>query len=852
MLATLLQLGVREWSRHRTRLVLTIAAVALGVGVFFAIQTANVALVSSLAQTVEQLAGRATLQVTTGESGLPESVLDQVRATPGVAVAEPIIEVIAHTAYADEGNLLILGIDSTGDQQLRAYQFDRALSQIADPITYLADPHSILLSRAFAQRHGLAIGDHVPLYTAHGRTEFTVQGIFQPTGIGAVFGGNVAVMDVYSAQVAFDRGRNFDRVDLLNVAGTALGAVQANLRQRLTAGIEVTPPATRGQALESAVTAMRLGMSMTSVIALLVGVYLIFNAFMISVDQRSKQIGILRALGVERRMISAMFLTEALLIGAVGSLLGIAGGYAAAHGASRLMGSIAAAVYGTVPTAVVPHLQLQQVFAAFGLGLLASLGAAWLPARAATRLDPILALHNVEVRTRERALGWQRLLIGAALLAASLALMEWLPGQVGATAQFWLAALMLLGLTLLMPLLVRTAARILRPAFDAWLGSEGALGIDAMIAAPRRSSATVGALMIGLTFTFSTAAYIQSYRHMIDRWTQQMLNADVFVATTASLRTSSFHFDEDLGRRIAQLPQIARTENVRFAMIPYRGDTTALIAYEMDGFLARAAQAIHEAGPEALSALRNGRAALVSSNFAARWGTHVGDRLQLASPQGTLEISVAGIVDDYRSDKGSVFLDRTLYRRWWHDAAVDFVDVELKPGQDATLAKRAIEHVLRGEQRALVYTNAEFRRWIYSIVDQFFLLNDVQLVIAIAVAFLGLVNTLVISILERQREFAILRAIGALRPQLRKLVLLEAVAIALVGVMIGAFGALFNILFLSRTVSTMLAGYAVPFYFPWRLIVISAPVAAVVALLAGWWPARGALRHSVVRSLGYE
>lgn len=851
MLVTLLQLGVREWQRHGTRALLTVVAIALGVGVYFAIQTANAALVDSLAQTVEQLAGRATLQVTAGESGFPEAVLDQVRATPGVAAAEPIVEVVAHTAYADEGNLLVLGIDSTGDQQLRQYQFDRALSQVADPITYLADPHSILVSRAFAQRHGLTMGARVPLYTAQGRAEFTVRGIFQPTGIGAVFGGNVAVMDVYAAQLAFDRGRSFDRVDILNAAGTEVGQLQARLRAHL-AGLEVARPATRGQALENAVTAMRLGMSMTSVIALLVGAYLIFNAFMISVDQRWKDIGILRALGVEQGMIATMFLSEALLIGTIGSLLGIAGGYGAARAASQLMGSIAASVYGTVATDVAPHLQLQRALGALGLGVLASLGAAWLPARAAARLDPTLALHHIEVRSREGALGWSRLLAGAALMALSLALIEWLPGRVGMARQFWFAAVMLCGLTLLLPALVLTAARLLRPAFDACAGAEGALGIDAMIAAPRRSSVTVGALMIGLMFTFSTAAYIQSYRHMIDRWTQQMLNADLFVATSALLRTTSFHFDENLGRRIAQLPQVARVENVRFAMIPYRGDSAALIAIEMDGFLARAAAAIHDPSPQAQGALRSGRAVLVSSNFAARWGTRVGDRLQLVSPQGTLEIVVAGTLDDYRSDKGSVFIDRALYRRWWRDTAVDFVDVSLKPGQSAALTKQAIERLLNGEQHALVYTNAQFRQWIYGIVDRFFLLNDIQLIVAIVVAVLGLVNTLVISALERQREFAILRVLGALPAQLRRLVLLEAVAIALVGVLIGAFGALFNIEFLSRTVSTLLAGYAVPFHFPWQLVLLSVPLAAGVALVAGWWPARGALRRSVVQALGYE
>src|ERR1017187_2118120 len=143
----------RQWKSHRLRVVLTTLGIALGVAVFFAVRTANATLLDSLTLTVERLAGKSTLEVTAGETGFPEETLDTVRATPGVQLAEPVIEVIVHTAFQDEGNLMILGVDTTGDQQLRQYEFDNSQTQIADPLTYLAQPNSILLSRAFAERH---------------------------------------------------------------------------------------------------------------------------------------------------------------------------------------------------------------------------------------------------------------------------------------------------------------------------------------------------------------------------------------------------------------------------------------------------------------------------------------------------------------------------------------------------------------------------------------------------------------------------------------------------------------------------------------------------------------------------
>ena len=827
--------------------------IALGVAVFFAVRTANAALLDSLTLTVERLAGKSTLEVTAGETGFPEETLDTVRATPGVQLAEPVIEVIVHTAFEDEGNLLILGVDTTGDQQLRQYEFDRSQSEIADPLTYLAQPNSILVSRSFAERHGLQIGGHLPIFTAHGKMDFTVQGIFKPTGVGEVFGGNIAVMDIYSAQVVFNRGHNFDRIDLMNSPAVAVNELQARLRARLPAGIEAMRPEMKGQALENAVTAMRLGMLITSFIALLVGVYIIFNSFTIAVNQRWKEIGILRAAGVERGNICAMFLGEALLMGVTGSAVGIVAGYYLAAAASKVMGSIAASVYGIVSTAVVPKLYPDLVLTSFGLGVAASLAGAWFPARAASYLDPILALHNIESRQQETALGWGRTTLGAALLLSSLLLIQFSPSGVGMMFQFSYAAIMLLGLTILLPMLVHWAARAIRPAMDWAGGSEGALAVDAMIQSPRRSAATVGALMVGLMFVYSTGAYIQSYKHMISRWTHQMLNADLEVATSALLRSTSYHFSEDLGRRIAALPEVKHIENVRFTIIPYQGDTASVSSIEMDGFLARSSDAILGGDKRTVrDLLPRGEGVLVSKNFAARWRRKVGDSVHLDTPTGPLDLPILGMVEDYRSDKGTIFMDRALYKRFWKDDAVDFIDVTLKPGQDATAVKNKIQRLTAGTEHALVYTNAEFRNWIGSLVDQFFLLNYMQLVVAVIVAVVGIANTLIISVAERRREFGIIRAIGGYQAQIRKMVLLEAFSISVVGVIAGAVAALFNIQFLSRTVSTVLAGYDVPFYFPWALILETFPAVVAVSLLAGWIPARHAMQAPVIEAIGYE
>jgi putative ABC transport system permease protein len=226
--------------------------------------------------------------------------------------------------------------------------------------------------------------------------------------------------------------------------------------------------------------------------------------------------------------------------------------------------------------------------------------------------------------------------------------------------------------------------------------------------------------------------------------------------------------------------------------------------------------------------------------------------VHIDTPTGPLDLPILGLIEDYRSDKGTIFIDRSLYKRYWKDDAVDFIDVTLKPAQDPIAVKHKIEQLTAGSEHAIVYTNVEFRDWIGSLVDKFFLLNYMQLVVAVIVALVGIANTLIISVAERRREFGIVRAIGGYQAQIRKMVLLEAFSISVVGVIVGVVGALFNIQFLSRTVSTVLAGYDVPFYFPWLLILESFPAVVAVALLAGWIPARHAMKTPVIEAIGYE
>ena len=696
-------------------------------------------------------------------------------------------------------------------------------------------------------------GDKLPLFTSQGRKEFIVRGVFKPSGMGEVFGGQIAVMDVFNAQFVFNRGRNFDRIDLMTEPDVPVEEVQRRLREQLPSGVEVTRPSSRGQSLENATAAMSQGMLVTSFIALLVGTFIIFNSFSISVNQRWKEIGVLRALGVERPNIQRMFLGEALVMGGIGSVAGVAIGYYLAVGATKVMGNMAASIYGLVSTPEPPIFRLDYAVAALILGMVASLVAAWLPARAASQLNPALALHNIETRQREAVLGWGRVATGLAMVMTGLALVRFLTPKVGLMFQFAYSVLMTFGLVVLLPKLSEWMGRAMRPAMDRLFGSEGVLAVDTMIQAPRRTSATVGALMVGLMFVFSTGAYIESTEGRVLSTMNRIVNSDLFVTTSQLARSRTYHFSEALGQRIAELPGVKRLENVRFTSVPYGNDSVAIIAIEMDGWFARVKDVFDEGDEKrARELMPKGEGVLIAHNFSSRWGIGVGDRIRFETPSGPLERPILGVIEDYSSEKGTVFMDRALYKRYWKDSAVDFIDINLMPGTDRAAFKQAVQRLTAGEQRAFIYTNEEYKRWVMELINGFFMLNYMQMIVAVFVAALGIINTLIISVSERRREIGVIRALGGLRGQIRKMVLLEAVAMAIIGVVAGAIAGACNTYFLVRTAAVIIAGYSIPFHFPVTLILVTLPIVIAIALAAAWWPARRAVRLRVVEAIGYE
>ena len=843
---------LRDWVSHKLRLGLTTAGIALGVAAFFAIQTTNEALVGSLNGTIEKLAGKATLQAAAGNAGFAFDAIKTVRSTPGVKIAEPVTETLAATTLG-ETRLLVLGLDTASDLQLYNTAADQPELVVKNPLVFSSRKDSVAITTKLADRFGLKEGDKITVETSSGPAVLTIRGLFTASGIGDVYDGNVAVMDIYSAQDTFGRGNRIDRIDISTADGADVDAVRTELAARLGPGIDVVRPDLRGKSLENSVTTMHAGFTILSIVALMIGVFIIFNSFTISVNQRWKEIAILRSIGVERRGIKLMFLSEAVILGAVGSGLGIAAGLAISWAAMGLVTRITATVYGLATST--PELRFEPGYAAaaFAIGIVSSVIAAWVPARAAASLDPAAALRNIETRRSEPRMNRLRLAAGAALVAAGLLGVKFTPPGIDSYVQSTYSFMIQFGMIMLLPLIIAVGGRVLRPVMDRLFGAEGVIAVETMARSPRRTAATVGAIMIGLTFAISNASLIQSLKMAIDHSLDKALAADIVITSSEQLSSRSNHFSDAVAASIASMDDVAAADRIRITTTRMNDREVALLAHDMSEFFRISPDLLDTGDPARARELTSrGEGVVISNNLALRSNLKLGDSLTIRSPKGDLALPIVGMLDYYRSEHGTIFLERALYRQYWDDPDVDYIFIDLKPGVDRQAFKAKAAAAIAGTRQAFIYTHEEYKQFAGGVIDRFFLLMYMQTIIAIVVAAIGLVNTMLISVAERKRELGIFRAIGGLRRQVVKMVLLEAAAISMVGFAAGAVTGLLNTYFLINTAAKVVAGFRLPFYFSFWLLGLAIPAVIAMAIISAWFPARNAARLEVADAIGYE
>jgi putative ABC transport system permease protein len=857
-----LSLAIRSLRARPLRTILTIFGVVLGVAVILAISTTNLSTLDAITAVFSQASGKAHLVVNSADSsaqGFPEEALDRIESVSGVAARVPVLR--EQALLADEtsptqvdisffgvvsGGLAIYGIDPTLDVQAREYKMVEGRFLSPDRRAY-----DIVLVKNYADEKEIRLGNEVALSTPGGVVQLRVVGLMDKDGPGQLNNGAFGVIPLEAAQDVFRRAGDLDQIDVVaspeTASGPALERLRTTLQARLGAKYAVTYPAAQGKRVSQMLSGYQMGLNMFSAIAIFVGAFLVYNAFSMTVVERTREIGMLRALGMTRQQVMGQILTEAAIIGVVGSGLGIAAGIGLAQGLVRVMELVVAQ---EVKQARVPASGL---LTALGVGMGVTLVAAAVPAWQASRISPLEALR---IRSNVRE-GWfvrRGWIAGVGLLVVSLLVLivAPFPAALQEKMQDMMIMNLLLGATLLIPAAVDGAERAVRPVLRRVYGNEGQLGSRNVRRARLRTALTVAALMIGVAMVLSIRTITAAFGQDIRTWIERYIGGDVYVHSSLNMRA-------DLARRLAEVEGVSAVTPIRYLdvkRVTPDGKDELLALMAVDPLSYRDVTSFVFSGeqgdPAALAnRLADGDAVFVSSVLAEKYGLRQGDTVRLATRRGTHDFEIAAVVVDFYNQGMVIQASWKDLRRYFGLNDVSAFLLKVGTGQSPREVRDRIDQLYSRSNHITVESNEAIRSRALGLIRQTTSLFDVMSIITMIVAALGVINTLTMNVVERTREIGMLRGLGMTRRQVAKMILAEAGMMGLVG---GAFGLAFGIL-MSRTVLgsiNRMSGFKLDFILPAQGVIVSLVIALVISQVAALWPAQRAARVRIIEAIQFE
>lgn len=854
-------ISIRRIRLQKVHALVTIAGICLGVAAIVSIGIVNESVLRSFEDAINQVTGRAALQVTGAASGFPENLIDRVQNVPGVEYAVPVIDTQGILVGAKERSLMILGIDVLQDGNIRDYRLSDESADIPDPLLFLARPDSILLTRQLAQREGIRIDQKIRVQTVRGIRTFQVRGLLNPEGPAKAMGGNIAIMDYPAAQMAFGKEGRIDRIDVSLIRGEELETVRKRIEHALPEGYNVVTPEGRTRQVQLLVSRFEKNINLISFIAVIVGMYLIYNAVSISVVQRRKEIGILRALGTTRNQIISLFLSETVVLAVIGSAIGVALGILFARAA---IGAVTDAVSELYIRTSVTEMAISwpRLVTGFVTGIIASLGAALFPAITTTRISPISAIRSVPY-SDEGLLSHAKLRITSLLFVSGAIVMLFLYTTVPSSrvlhttaTMFAATILLLLGISLATPTVLQVFLALFRRMLASRVGASGRLAGLNLEKNLGRNAVAAAAIFFGISVFVSSAGIIYSTKQSVLDWIDSYVRGDIIVTSghpIASTGSRNIPMPVEMWQEIEKVPGVLSADPFRKIYIDYGGRRILLLVLDIKRRLEyspfKTAQGKRE---DIARLLPNQNYIAVNEAIASQEHIRPGDTITLPTPEGPVEFRVAAVNVDYSSDSGSVLMDMYTYRKYWKEYLADSFSVRVTSKDNIKNVRDEIVKKFGQDRQLFALPSREFKNEIKKIIDQGFAVNHAVNIITILIACLGIIVTLLASVLERTREIGILRSIGMLRRQVSLVVVIESMLLGVIG---GSLGICAGMIIGWMSLEGFLKsdyGASMQYHVDFTSIVWAIGLSTLLAALAGIYPARRAAKTNIVEALSYE
>ncbi len=835
--------------RHPWIVGLSVLGVALGVAVVVAVDLANASARRAFLLSVEALSGKASHEIVGGPAGVDESVYRRLRVELGVQESAPVVEGYARTLERPGRTLHLLGVDPFAEGRFRDFGYGDAEAEAPAFVRLLTEPATALLTPQAARALGVTPGKRLEVRIGGKRRALEIVGVLTAADpLTRQSLASVLLTDIATAQELLDMQGRLSRIDLRVADGDAERLQR--IRSILPAGADIVRAERRSQALEQMTRAFRTNLTALSLLALVVGMFLIYNIMTFSVLERRALLATLRALGVTRRQLFALVLGEAATVGLVGTAAGVVLGTLLGQGLVRHVVQTINDLYFVLAVqdiALVPASLAKGVALGVGASVLTALAPAW----EATRVPVASVLRRsvVEASVRRRVPAAALSGLGLAVIGVVLLLIPSRSLALSYAAIFFVIA----GFALAVPALTLGLLRAYELVVARRLGAIARMAGRGVAAALSRTGVAVAALAVAVSATMGVGLMIDSFRHSFLHWLDETLQADIYVsAPVVETSPSAATLDRALAGRLAAVPGVAQISTGRRVRLEGEDAVTQLFVVDTDWQRFRRFRFKRGNPEEAWRALQQGDAVLLSEPYAYRHGLQPGDAVRLRTASGDRRFAVAGIYYDYGSDEGRVTMSRPTYERHWNDRAISSIAVSAQPGVDIDALAERLRAAAGEEQELIIRSNRALRAASIEVFERTFTITGVLRVLATIVAVIGVLSALMALALERGRELAVLRAIGLTPARLWILLTgetgLMGLIAGLLAVPLGVGMALALILVINRRSF----GWSLDVTIDPLILVQGVVLATTAALAAGLYPALRMARRAPAAALREE
>jgi putative ABC transport system permease protein len=847
--------STRSLTSRMGRTILTIISILIGVSSVVSVSVITSTTRSAYKKMFATVSGNATLEVTVaGNAGFDGKVLEAVRNTPGVAMAVPLLERPTAMMFGEQRiKMSILGVDPQYDPQVRDYVVTQGRMPAADPGE--GKPRELALDEGFATQLGIKLGDEVSIRSVNNKYELQIVGFVKPQGGSAMRQMALALLPLERAQGMYNRRGNKEFIDSIQIVtkpDADLKQVMAAITPQLAEGLTIHPPSGDSQLMKKMLVSTEQSLFVSMVFSIVLAVFIILNTFFMSVGERRRQMAIMRAIGTTGSQLMKTLLAEALVLGTIGTVIGIPLGLGVAWGLNR---SMARGFDVIMPD---PQITWLPIFLAIVVGLGVSLVGAFVPAWRASQVSPLEGMSRVSRQDIEGTGPWYLILGGVLVAIGSAIIYAGIAGYISIYAPTFGAVSLLVGVVFL-------SAPVLEPLISVfgWIlypftRIEGVMAQRQILRHRVRTQLTIGVLFVAACMGVGMTNSIKDNIRDLSDWMDAALSADFFVRSMMPDMQTGLAPDipDEVGKQIESIPAvrdslIQRIVFVVADVIDAKGETHSVRVVARDFADPRPpAFDIVEGDINTIREKLFDGQCVIGSVLAHDLKVKIGDSIQLQSTHGLEKVRIAAIVNDYLVAGMSVHLERKTAEKLLAIEGVDGYAIRVNDPTQLENVRKSLESITK-EHGLLLQSNADITRTIgamqagvevglWGIVYVFFL-----------VAMIGVVNTLTMNVLEQTRELSMLRIIAMTKTQVRKTIFTQALLIGMSGLAPGILAGIL-VAFIMNLAFEPSFGRRIDFHIYPGLLGGALFGAIAITLLAAWLPARRAANVDVAQALHYD